>query len=343
MQHAVTFGPEISGKRLMRIGCLGAARITPSALVHPAKVRGGAVLQAIAARDRSRAQAFADTHGFARVADDYAALVTAPDIDLVYNALPINLHAEWNIRALEAGKHVLSEKPFAMNAAEARAVLAAAGKSGKRVIEAFHYRYHPGFLQALAWIDAGEIGHVTAIDAKFNIAIADRDGEEIRHLPETGGGAFMDLGCYPLSWTLSILRNAPAHVAAKASLTSRGVDETMTATLTYPGAVQARLSASMAAGEKFAAELHVTGSKGEITFINPLAPHYGASLTLKAGARSTTARVSRISTYTWQLETVLNGLENNLPLPTEGDAITYQQETLDAVYQAADLRGLRYR
>ncbi len=327
----------------MRIGCLGAARITPSALVHPAKVRGGAVLQAIAARDRSRAQAFADTHGFARVADDYAALVTAPDIDLVYNALPINLHAEWNIRALEAGKHVLSEKPFAMNARESRAVLAAAGKSGKRVIEAFHYRYHPGFLQALAWIDAGEIGFVTAIDAKFNIAIDDKGGEEIRHMPETGGGAFMDLGCYPLSWTLNILRNAPAHVAANATLTARGVDESMSATLIFPGAVRATLSASMAPGEKFVAELRVTGTKGEIIFINPLAPHYGSSLTLNAGARSSTARVSRISTYTWQLETVLNALENNLPLPTEGDAITHQQETLDAVYEAAGLRGLRYR
>ncbi len=327
----------------MRIGCLGAARITPPAIVYPSKVRPGAILQVVAARDRSRAQAFADTHGFARVADDYEALVNADDVDLVYNALPINLHAEWCIKALEAGKHVLCEKPFAMNAQEARAVLAAARRAGKRVIEAFHYRYHPGYLQVLAWIDAGEIGSVTAIDAIFNVAIDDRGGEEIRHLPETGGGAFMDLGCYPLSWALNIMRGHPAHIQARAELTSRGVDESLSAELTYPGAIKAKLSASMAHGQAFAAALHVKGTKGEINFTNPLAPHYGANLTLKAGPKNVTARVSRIATYVWQLETVLHALDAALPLPTEGEGILLQQETLDAIYDAAGLRGLRYR
>lgn len=327
----------------MKIGCLGAARITPTAIVHPARVRPGAVLQSVAARDEMRAQAFATAHGFRRHDRDYAALVEAPDIDLVYNALPINLHAAWTIRALNAGKHVLCEKPFAMNVREAQQVLAAARTSGKRVIEAFHYRYHPGFLQAQAWIDAGEIGFVNAIDAVFNIAIDDKGGTEIRHLPETGGGAFMDLGCYPLSWALNILRQRPVHVEAKATLTSRGVDERMDAVLTFPGAVRASLSASMAAGETFAAKLHVRGTKGEIIFVNPLAPHHGGSLTLTAGAKTLSPRVSRISTYTWQLDTVLFALEAQVPLPTEGENIIMQQEVLDLVYDAAGLKHLRFR
>lgn len=326
----------------MRIGCLGAARITPQAVVYPSKVRPGAVLQSVAARDLDRAEAFARTHGFARADSDYSALLEANDIDLVYNALPINLHAEWTIKALEAGKHVLCEKPFAMNVREVHQVMAAAKKSGKRVVEAFHYRYHPGFLQMLAWIDAGEIGMVSSVEAKFNIAIADKDGSEIRHLPETGGGAFMDLGCYPLSWALNTIRNRPAHIEAKAELTPRGVDRKMDAVLTFPGAVRATLSSSMAEGESFSSSFLIKGSKGEIEFVNPLAPHYGASLTLKAGTKTLNARISRITTYTWQLETVIHALENNMALPTEGEAIVMQQEVLDGIYAAAGLSHLRY-
>ncbi|MEQ1752675.1 MAG: Gfo/Idh/MocA family oxidoreductase [Micropepsaceae bacterium] len=327
----------------MRIGCLGAARITPSAMVHPSRVRPGAVLQSVAARDFARAEEFAAAHGFARADKDYDALVGAPDVDLVYNALPINLHAEWTIKALQAGKHVLCEKPFAMNVREVHQVQAAARASGKRVIEAFHYRYHPSFLQMMAWLDAGEVGMVTGVDAKFNIAIDDRNGTEIRHLPETGGGSFMDLGCYPLSWVLNVLRTRPAHIEAKAVLTPKGVDEHMTAVLTFPGAVKANLSSSMASGQGFAASLHIKGTKGEIEYVNPLAPHYRGILTLKSGLKTLAPRVSRISTYTWQLDTVVHALENNLPVPTEGEAIVIQQEVLDAVYEAAGLKGLRYR
>ena len=325
-----------------RIGCLGAARIAPTALVHPAKVRGGAVLQAVAARDPDRAEAFAQTHGFARAARDYAALVSADDVDLVYNALPVNLHAQWSIAALRAGKHVLCEKPFAMNADEARAVLAAAEESGRRVIEAFHYRYHPGFAQLLAWIDAGAIGKVTRIAGRFDVPIADRPGGEIRHLPETGGGAFMDLGCYPLSWTLAAMGEAPPGVESEARLTPRGVDETMRARLSFAGGAVAEISASMAPDARFAAEFTVTGELGEITFANPLSPQMGARLTLRTGERSETAPVSRVATYLFQLDAVLGALDSGERLPTEGEGILRQQVALDRIYEAAGLGHLRW-
>jgi len=327
----------------MRIGCLGAARITPPALVLPAKVRGGAVLQAVAARDPKRAAVFAQTHGFSRVALTYQDLVTAEDVDLVYNALPINLHAEWTIKALEAGKHVLCEKPFAMNADEARAMVDAANRSGKRVIEAFHYRYHPGFLRMLDWIDEGAIGEVRAIEANFTVPIGDGDGTEIRHLPETGGGAFMDLGCYPLSWTVAIMGRAPTGVTSTATLTARGVDESLRTTLTFDDGATAELSCSMAADVGFAAKLHVRGALGEIAFVNPLAPHFSSHLTLKASDREETAAVSRLSTYAYQLDAVMGALERGAPLATEGDTILLQQTTLDRIYEAAGLTHLRRR
>lgn len=325
----------------MRIGCLGAAKIAPSALVHPANVRGDAILQAVAARDPARAAAFAERHGFAEALDSYEAVVTSPDVDLVYNPLPINLHAEWTIRALEAGKHVLCEKPFAMNAAEAHAVLEAASASGGRVIEAFHYRYHPVFAQVLAWIEAGEIGAVRRVDAVFNVHIDDAGGTEIRHLPETGGGAFMDLGCYPLHWVLSVMNRAPVSVSATAETTPRGVDERMTAQLEFDDGVQAHLSSSMAKGEPFAATLTVTGETGEISVLNPLAPHMGAQLTLTAAGETTHAPIDRLSTYTYQLGAVLDALKTGEPLATEGEMIMRQQRAIDAVYAAAGLAQLR--
>ncbi len=326
----------------MRIGCLGAARIAPAALVDPAKVRGGAVLQAVAARDVGRAEAFRQVHGFTRVAANYAELVTAPDVDLVYNALPIHLHAPWSIKALQAGKHVLCEKPFAMNLSQAREVLAAAETAGKRVIEAFHYRYHPGFNQMLAWIDAGAIGEVTAIAAKFTAPIPNTGGQEIRHVPDTGGGSFMDLGCYPLSWTLAVARRAPVAITASAQMNPLGVDESLAASLDFGGGLTAQLASSMAMDAGFAAILKVTGSAGEITYINPLAPQLGAQLSLKGKTGDETARVSRLTTYAYQLDAVLTALESGEPLPTEGEQILLQQETLDRIYEAAGLRYLRY-
>ena len=126
----------------LRIGVLGAARITERALVDPARTTGHRIV-AVAARDRSRAEAFAAEHGVERVADSYAALLADPEVEAVYNPLANGLHGPWNLAALAAGKHVLSEKPSASNAEEAAEVREAAAKSGTVFMEAFHYLFHP--------------------------------------------------------------------------------------------------------------------------------------------------------------------------------------------------------
>jgi predicted dehydrogenase len=128
----------------LRIGILGAASIAPSALIKPANGSGGeVVVAAVAARAAARAQAFAAEHGIAGVHDSYDALIADPDLDAVYNPLPNSLHGRWTRAALAGGKHVLCEKPFTANAAEAREVAQLAAKSDRVVMEAFHYRYHP--------------------------------------------------------------------------------------------------------------------------------------------------------------------------------------------------------
>ncbi len=326
----------------LRIGVLGAARIAPKAICDPANVVAGVKLTGVAARNRARADAFAQDYGFAHVFDSYDELIGSDDIDLIYNPLPINHHAEWTIKALGAGKHVLCEKPFAMNSDEAASMLAAADRSGKSLIEAFHYRYHPAFATCLDWVTSGRIGEIKTIDACFDVEIRDSD-DEIRQLAETGGGAMMDLGCYPLSWALHLMREAPVSITAKASLTHRGVDESLTAQIGFGSGAVANLSTSMAPGTAFKAQMQIEGSKGRISFLNPLAPHNGGALKLETGSDVVEAAVSPISTYTWQLAALVDALGNDTKLPTEGADIQTQQDALDGVYEAAGLRHLRYR
>ncbi len=173
---------------MVRIGILGAARIAPAAVISPAARRKDCQIVAIAARDRGRATAFATAHAIPAVHDSYEDLIADPAIDLVYNALPPNRHADLTIAALEAGKHVLCEKPFAMNAREARQMVDAATRSGRHLIEAFHYRFHPAFVDALDKIRTGTIGAIKDIDAEFSAEIAYRR-DELRHRPDLGGGA----------------------------------------------------------------------------------------------------------------------------------------------------------
>ena len=333
---------------MIRIGILGAARIAPKAVIHPASVRGDVTVRAVAARDMQRAEAFAEKYSergtTIEAFDSYQAVIDHPDIDLIYNPLPINLHAEWTIKALEAGKHVLCEKPFAMNIVEAKAMLAAAEQSGKRVIEAFHYRFHPAFQRLLDQVRAGEIGEMKSIDAVFNVWVGEDTGTEIRYLPETGGGAFMDLGCYPLSWALMLMDAEPETIDAEARLTDRGVDESLTATLKFAGGAVAKLQSSFARGQPFKAALEIEGTKGSIKFDNPLAPHAGGKLLSgSATLQKILRKVSRRTTYSYMIDAVVDGLQEGTPLPTEGEAILRQQRTLDAIYEAAGLRHLRYR
>ena len=324
----------------MKIGMLGAALITPAAIIKPAETEPDAVLQGIAARDPARAKSYAQKHSIQQVFNTYDELVHSPEIDLVYNALPISQHAKWTIKALQAGKHVLCEKPLAMNAAEAEGMLAAAKSSGARLIEAFHYRYHPAFEIFLDWASNKSIGDIRSIRAHFNVGLVD-DGNNIRFDPKLGGGAMMDLGCYPISWTLATMRSEPVECSAQAVLTAKGVDESMTAELRFASGAHAELSASMAENLPPSCEIHVVGERGEVHFNNPLAPQYGSTLTRTIDGQTGEATIDSSTTYANQLTAVIRALENGRPLPTEGDALLTQQRTLDAVYESAGLGHLR--
>ncbi|WP_235882166.1 Gfo/Idh/MocA family protein [Streptomyces apricus] len=177
----------------LRIGVLGAARIAELSLVGPARATGHRLV-AVAARDRSRAEAFAAEHDVERVLDSYADVVNDPGVEVVYNPLANGLHGPWNLAALAAGKHVLTEKPSASNTEEALEVQGAAEKAGTVFMEAFHYLFHPVTRRLHELLESGELGELRHVEAL--VAVEAPPAQDPRWSLSLAGGALMDLGCY---------------------------------------------------------------------------------------------------------------------------------------------------
>jgi predicted dehydrogenase len=326
----------------LRFGILGAAKIAPMALVQPARDVPGVAVVAVAAREPERARAFAAKHGIACAAADYEALLAMPEVDVVYNALPTALHARWTLRALRAGKHVLCEKPFASNAREAEQMVAEAETAGRRLVEAFHWRYHPVAARILAICGGGELGRIVRLEARFSAPIRDRS--DIRWDLALGGGASMDLGCYPVHWCRTVMGSEPEVVAAKAREGPPRVDVEMEAELRFPrdaragGApVPARVHCSMDGDAPFEATLDVIGSEGALHVRNPLAPQLGHRIELRRGGETRAETAPGRSTYHHQLEAVARALREGAPLPTGGADAIANLRVLDGVYRASGL------
>ncbi|MFN4023724.1 MAG: Gfo/Idh/MocA family protein [Hyphomonas sp.] len=322
---------------MIRIGILGAARIAPKSLIPQVKRRDDCIITCVAARDRAKAEAFAREHGIPHVVENYEDLIRRDDIDLVYNALPPNRHADLSIAALEAGRHVLCEKPFAMNAGEARRMTDAAARTGRHLIEGFHYRFHPMFLDILEKIRSGAIGRLCAMKAEFSVAIA-YSPDELRHRPDLGGGALMDLGCYPAHWLRTVAGTEPRVVSAHIHEGVPGIDLVTEADLEFPGGIPARLRTCMKPSQPFKALLAIKGSEGVLTAINPIHPARGHSISIRRGARTTRYTVAGETTFDYQLAHVVDVLSGRAAPLTGGEDAVANMALIDAIYEAGGLR-----
>jgi predicted dehydrogenase len=321
----------------LRIGVLGAARIAPPALVRPARDVAEVELTAVAARDPARAQAFASKHGVPRTLPSYQALLDDPDLEAVYNPLPNGLHAEWTLRALEAGKHVLCEKPFTSNAAEARKVADAARASGLVVMEAFHYRYHP---LATRMVDAvARLGTIRSVEAQLCFPLP--RFSDIRYDYALGGGAMMDAGVYPLTCLRLLGPGEPTVVSAVAKKRSPQIDRAMSVELAYPGGATGRLECSMWSRRLLRISAKVVGDRGEMKVFNFVAPHLRNRLTVRVDGRKTRERVPGDPTYTYQLRAFAGAVLRGEPFPTTPEDAVLTMQLVDDVYTAAGmpLRG----
>jgi len=318
----------------LRFGVLGAARIAPKALIVPATQIDSAVVSRVAARDRGRAESFAAEHGIPEVSDTYQQVIEAEDVDVVYNPLPMHLHAEWTIAALRAGKHVLCEKPFASNAAEAAEMVRVAEETGQVLGEAFHHYYHPLWSRIFLLLDAGTIGEVTRVEGAFNIAIAKPN---IRWNYETSGGSLMDLGCYSTMWVRHVVGEEPEVVGAEAVVDSDDVDAAMTAELRFPGGATGRIESSMINDGDPDVRLDITGTLGSISVENPLSPYNANTLTVRTEAGETSASITDSSTYVHMLRAFCDHVTHGLPFPTQGSDSVANMAVIDAIYQSAGL------
>jgi len=321
---------------VIRFGILGAARIAPLALTKPAVLIPNAEVVAVAASSVEKAQAFADEHSIATVSESYAALVESPDVDAIYNALPPSSHERWSIAALEAGKHVLCEKPFAMNAAEASRMVTAANASERLLIEAFHYRFHPYFQRVLAMLADDLIGDIRHIEAQFDVRIP-YSSSEFRHDPMLGGGALMDLGCYPVHWVRTLLGSEPQVMQAECVRSEAGVDVATRARLSFPGGVTAEIATAMdeTAARQHYAQVVIEGEKGRLILENPIAPHNGNKIITDIGGTSRSESVEGESTYYYQLRHFVAAVDGReAPLTGDDDAIN-NMRLIDNIYAAA--------
>ncbi|WP_427454543.1 Gfo/Idh/MocA family protein [Litorimonas sp. WD9-15] len=317
---------------MIRIGLLGASKIAPKAIITPTAAREDCIIQAVASRDPERARLYANEHSIPYIENSYEALIARDDIDLIYNALPPNRHCELSLLAAEHGKAVLCEKPFAMNSDEARRMVDAAKKAGTVLIEAFHYRYHPAFLDFEALVASGKLGKTEEIRGVFNVHIPNRDGE-LRYISELGGGALMDLGCYPLHAMRTLLGVEPTVISAENHYEdTHDVAVASVAELDF-GGVPGFLECDMSPSAIYENHIDVIGSRGTARMTRPVHPyrwnpHLGFEIaTVIDGEKDLKTLLNspetyKRSTYAYQLDHVVSVMNGDVAALTGGaDAI----------------------
>ena len=320
----------------VRIGCLGAAKIAPAALVKPARIVDGVDVVAVAARDRQRAAEFARRHAIPTVHDSYDALIADPSVDAVYIPLPNGLHAEWALRAIEAEKHVLCEKPFTANAAEAEVVRdAAAARADLVVMEAFHWRYHPLAQRMVDIVRSGELGTVRHVEAAFCFPLFKR--ADIRWQLALAGGALMDAGCYAIHMVRTLAGAEPAVERADVKLRGPGVDRWVRADFRFDDGRTARITASMWSTSVMRLSAGAVGDRGRLHVRNPLAPHLFHRLTVASGGVRRRERVPGETTYAHQLRAFVAAVRDGAPTLTPPSDSVATMRVIDDVYRAAGL------
>ena len=318
----------------MRIGVLGAARIVKTALLVPSVDIEGVDVVAVAARDPSRARKFATAHGIPRVLPSYEQLLADPDIDAVYIPTPAALHAQWIIAAVDAGKHVLCEKPFTSNASDAERVAVTTANSNRVVMEAYHSHFHPLYPRLRQILASGEIGVPVSARATFCIPI--RPGRDIRWNLALGGGALLDVGYYPVRLLTELFGDSLTVIDARASLRD-GVDARTDATLRFPSGVTGSVTSSLWSRALVGMGFEIRGGEGRMRVSFPYHPQMGTRIRIDGRQGRRGERTDRRTTYSFQLEAFRDAVRYGARVETTAAAAVRQMLTLDAIYAAAGL------
>ena len=251
----------------MRLGLLSTANINEALL---GAVPEGVEIAAVASRDGAKAQAYASEHGIARAHGSYEELLADDELDAVYISLPNGMHHEWTLKALDAGKHVLVEKPYSRRAAEAEEAWDAAGRAGVLVMEAFMWRHHPQAAAALSLVQQGKIGRLREVRTTFSFPLFDHDN--VRMAADLDGGALMDVGCYCISGA-RLLAGEPERVFGEQVVGPTGVDVDFYGVMRFPNDVVAVFDASFTLPKR--QRLEAVGEEGTLVLEAPWRSDWG--------------------------------------------------------------------
>jgi predicted dehydrogenase len=329
----------VTDRRPIQWGVLGTAKIALNKVI-PAMQRGrSSRVVAIASRDMAKARAAADALGIPRAYGSYEELLADPDVEAVYNPLPNHLHVPWSIRAAEAGKHVLCEKPIALSAAEARTLLAARDRTGVQIGEAFMVRAHPQWAKVRELIDAGRIGEMRLVVGHFSYYR--RDVNDIRSRVDFGGGALMDIGCYPIMLSRWLFNAEPTEVVAQIERDpDMRVDRLVSAMLQFAGG-QASFTCS---GQLVPHQrVHVFGTRArievEIPFNAP--PDSACRIYIDDGADLTgrgreTIELPVVDQYTLQGDRFSDAIRGVGHVPVSLEDAVANMAVIDALFRSAE-------
>jgi D-xylose 1-dehydrogenase (NADP+, D-xylono-1,5-lactone-forming) len=310
-------------------GIISTARINRKFLGGAREAADVEVL-AVASRTTDDAQRYAAEHGIDRAYGGYDALLADPDVDAVYISLPNSLHIEWSIRALEAGKHVLCEKPLSRRAADVQRAFDVAEREGRLLMEGFMYRHNPQTHRLAELVAGGAVGRVRLIRSAFSFATADL--ANVRLNTALDGGALMDVGCYCVSGT-RLIGGEPERVSAEQALGGDGVDVVFTGTMRFPNDVLATFDAGLALAARD--ELEVIGDEGSLFLDDPwhcLKP----VIELRREGSVERIEVEVVDSYRLEVENMSAAIRGEASLLLGREDALGQARAIEALYAAAD-------
>jgi len=281
----------------LRWGLLSTARIN-RALIPALRGSKRSFLSAVASRSPEQAVAYAKEWGVPSALGRYESLLDDPDIDVIYNPLPNHLHAEWTIKALRAGKHVLCEKPLALSASEVDEMAASAKENGRVLTEAFMYRHHPQTFKVKEFVDSGALGNLRLIRGSFSFTLT-REGN-YRLIKEMGGGSIWDIGCYPINYARFLTGAEPLEVFGWQVTEPGGCDETFIGQLRFPGNILFQFDSSFRAS--FRVGMEVVGAQATLRIPNPFKPGRNETVFIQRDDLVKNIKIKGSSLYSGEVE-----------------------------------------
>jgi D-xylose 1-dehydrogenase (NADP+, D-xylono-1,5-lactone-forming) len=313
-------------------GLISTARINDLVLAG-ARASDRVDVVAVASRDRARAEAYARERGIGRAHGSYEALLADADVEAVYISLPNSMHVEWSVQALEAGKHVLIEKPLTRHPENAERAFDAAERAGRVLSEAFMWRHNPQTARLVELVREGAVGRLALVRGAFGFNVyTARGATDVRLSPELEGGGLMDVGCYCVS-AIRLLAGEPLAVHAEQHVDASGVDVALGATLRMPDAVLGQLDCGLAVAERD--ELEVVGDAGALFLDDPWHARVPVIELRRDGA---TERISLtpVDSYRLQLENVSDAIRGRAPLLLGREDAVGQARAIAAIYSSAE-------